>query len=163
MENTIVPGFPPIQILPSDTVRRQSIRASLVAFSGVVSTFGIASFLVVADCVAFMEKHDWASVRNRCSELRDRVENEVCQLTGFPSLYGDSDLKCPQMATVELPPDVHIDELKRSLYDKYLVEIPILELEGRKYARASLQAYNDEKDLERLLDGLAALLPSGGC
>jgi selenocysteine lyase/cysteine desulfurase len=66
------------------------------------------------------------------------------------------------MVTMELPPGVHVGEFKHALYDKYLVEIPILELEGRKYARASLQAYNDEKDLERLLDGLATLLSAGG-
>ena len=59
---------------------------------------------------------------------------------------------------MELPAETEVEELKRRLYDEYLVEAPVLELEGKKYLRASLQGYNDLGDVERLEKGLAGLL-----
>ena len=45
-------------------------------------TMNIASFLAVADCVDFLQRHDWDSVRKKCSVLRNEAERRVMEITG---------------------------------------------------------------------------------
>jgi selenocysteine lyase/cysteine desulfurase len=61
------------------------------------------------------------------------------------------------MVTAELPELDH-EELKRRLYDEYRIEIPLHRFDGRPIIRASFQGYNDESDLDVLLEALRGLL-----
>jgi selenocysteine lyase/cysteine desulfurase len=62
------------------------------------------------------------------------------------------------MAAIPLPVDDPL-ALKTRLYDEYRVEVPMGKFEGRQsMVRVSFQAYNDESDLDALVDGLKALL-----
>jgi isopenicillin-N epimerase len=61
------------------------------------------------------------------------------------------------MITLRLPAGAPPD-LKERLYDEYRIEVPVFELDGEAFIRPSFQGYNDEADLERLRDALAALL-----
>jgi len=62
-----------------------------------------------------------------------------------------------QMATCPIRTK-SIGELKTGLYDQYHVEIPCGEWQGMQYVRVSIQAYNTEADVDRLLEGLGRLL-----
>jgi selenocysteine lyase/cysteine desulfurase len=56
-------------------------------------------------------------------------------------------------------PDVDADALQRRLYDEHRIEIPASRRwNGTPLIRASFQGYNDERDLELLLDALRAEL-----
>jgi isopenicillin-N epimerase len=53
-------------------------------------------------------------------------------------------------------------ELQCRLWDEYQVEIPIVDWQGYRFARLSIQAYNSVADVDRLLDGLKRLLAAPG-
>jgi selenocysteine lyase/cysteine desulfurase len=55
------------------------------------------------------------------------------------------------MRAVELPPG-DPDELWTRLYEEFRVEAPVYEWDGRRLLRVSIGPYNDEADLERLVD-----------
>ena len=57
------------------------------------------------------------------------------------------------MVTAELPELDH-EELKRRLYDEHRIEIPVQRWDGRPVIRASFQGYNDEADLDVLMETL---------
>ena len=47
---------------------------------------------------------------------------------------------------------------KRLILEEHGIEVPCREWEGRPLIRVSCQAYNDERDVERLLEALPAVL-----
>ena len=47
---------------------------------------------------------------------------------------------------------------KNRLLSVYNIEIPIFEWKGRNLLRLSFNAYNDEKDADRLIDAIKALI-----
>jgi len=47
------------------------------------------------------------------------------------------------------------------LYDDFAVEVPLIEWQGHKFVRISVQAYNTPEDIEALLHGLRTLLYPG--
>jgi len=62
-----------------------------------------------------------------------------------------------QMASIEIPINDRISFKNRLLSD-YNIEIPIFEWKERNLLRLSFNAYNDEKDAERLIDAIKELL-----
>jgi selenocysteine lyase/cysteine desulfurase len=44
--------------------------------------------------------------------------------------------------------------LKSALYDEYKIEIPVVTFTKQIYLRMSLQPYNDEKDVETLINAI---------
>ena len=63
------------------------------------------------------------------------------------------------MQLVSCPiPETDIEVAKQRLYDECRVEVPFVNWKGLKIVRVSFQAYNDESDLDRLIDGLEMVL-----
>jgi isopenicillin-N epimerase len=104
-----------------------------------------SALLAVADAIAYLETHDWTSVRRRCHELLASLDlglepltDEFVQMRGFRVVDDD-------------PP-----ALKRRLYDEHRIEVPVFETKHGWVLRVSVQAYNDERDLRALASALNA-------
>jgi isopenicillin-N epimerase len=61
------------------------------------------------------------------------------------------------MAILPLPA-TDASVLKNRLWDEYGVEIPSHTFKGQNYVRLSVQAYNDQEDMDRLIVGLKEIL-----
>jgi isopenicillin-N epimerase len=114
-----------------------------------------AAYLTVPAAIDFQAEQGWDDVRARCHALaveagRRLSELDVEQLAPDGSWLG-------QMVAAELP-DCDVVELKTRLYERHRVEVPVQRWGGRPLVRASFQGYNDEADLEALLDALRAEL-----
>ncbi len=112
-----------------------------------------SAYLTVPAAIAWQREHDWDAQRERCHGLARRARNEL----GLEPLTPDSAEFFRQMITLRLPAGPPLD-LKERLYDEYRIEIPVFEIDGEAFIRPSFQGYNDEADLDRLRDALAALL-----
>jgi isopenicillin-N epimerase len=89
--------------------------------------------------------------------LRQALER-IRDLTGlFPAYPLDSNFYS-QMGIAPLPP-CDPAALKNRLYDDYRIEVPITEWQGKQFIRISIQAYNDQSDVDTLLHALSRLLP----
>ena len=62
-----------------------------------------------------------------------------------------------QMAVLPLPPGA-LERLGARLWDEYRIEIPHIRWQSHEFLRLSIQAYNSEQDVARLLDAVAALI-----
>jgi len=121
-------------------------------------TRDISAFLAVPDAIDFQAAHNWPAVRERCHILASDLRQRINAITGLEALYPDSPQWYRQMGTVQLPSYVDIQDLKIKLYDEYKIEVPLIEWNGRKLIRFSLQAYNSEDDVVALEKALKTLL-----
>jgi isopenicillin-N epimerase len=112
-----------------------------------------SAYLTVPAAIEWQREHDWDAVRKRCHELARRARNEL----GLEPVAPDSSEFFRQMVTLRLPSDVRPD-LQERLYDDHRIEIPVTERGEERFIRASFQGYNDDEDLSRLQNALAALL-----
>ncbi len=119
-------------------------------------TRDIAAFLSVPAAIEFQEKHDWQTVQNACHVLLRAALKEIVEITGWPTFYPD-DSWYVQMATAPLPTDIDLIDLKSRLYDEFGIEVPLVDWNGQKLLRVSIQGYNTQQDVDKLLAALVAL------
>jgi isopenicillin-N epimerase len=120
-------------------------------------TRDISPFLAVPAAIRFQQEHDWPTVRARCHELARQARQRLADLTGLPPIVPDSTDWFAQMIAAHLPTD-DPETLKTRLYDEYRVEVPMGKFHDVSRVRVSFQGYNDQSDLDALVEGLQRLL-----
>jgi isopenicillin-N epimerase len=133
----------------------------LLEWSG---THDPAAALSVQAAIEFMHEHDWARRRQDCTTLLLQALQRIGELTGLPGMYPSLPGLAPhslppQMGIAALPAETDLAVLKMCLYDDYRVEAPLIEWNNERFIRISVQCYNSQADIDRLLEALAALLP----
>lgn len=128
-------------------------------FLGWTGTIDPAASLSVPAALRFMQEHNWEQVRQDCHTLLRQALGRLCELVGMEPAYPLESSLYAQMGVAPLPPETDLVALKTRLYDEYCVEVPIIEWNGRKFVRVSVQGYNMPDDLDALYTGLRALLP----
>jgi isopenicillin-N epimerase len=119
-------------------------------------TRDLSPFLTVPAAIQYQHEHDWPRVRAACHGLLQSALQRIRQRGALPLLYPDTPEWYSQMGTAQLPPQTDIIALKARLYDEYRVEVPLIEWNGHKLVRVSIQAYNTLADVDRLLEALSA-------
>jgi isopenicillin-N epimerase len=102
-----------------------------------------AAYLAVPAAIAAHATFDWQSA----SALADEAERRLGQL-GLRPLRGD---RAPFMRALTVKKQ-HPVALQSRLYSDHGVELPVYDWEDATLARVSIGPYNDEADLERLVD-----------
>ena len=120
-------------------------------------TRDIAAFLAVPAAIEFQRDHDWEAVRRRCSRLASTLQSRLQQDLGLHAMTKSEPLKSSQMFSMQLP-ECNPEELQKSLLERYHIEIVGRRWSGLGLLRVSIQAYNDENDLETLTSALGAML-----
>jgi isopenicillin-N epimerase len=105
-----------------------------------------AAYLAVPVAIDFQSEHDWPAVRERCHALLERFRNA----SGLEPLTD----RFVQMLGFRLPIDDG-EAFRRRLRDEERIEVPVLEVGDGWVLRVSVQAYNDEADLETLRAAVA--------
>jgi isopenicillin-N epimerase len=117
-----------------------------------------AAYLTVPTAIDYQAEHDWPRVRAECHELARFARASILRLSNEQPLTTDNQRWFAQMTAVPLPPDCDTDDLKVRLYDEYRIEVPTMRWQ-KPGIRVSVQGYNTRRDIERLLEALAAILP----
>ena len=119
-------------------------------------TRDFSACLAVPAAIDFFEEHDWPAVRRDCRELLLEARRRILEVVDLPAL-------CPpepwlaQMAALPLPESIEAEELGRALREDFQIEIPVTEFAGRPWLRVSIQGYNTDRDVSRLVTALAEL------
>ena len=121
-------------------------------------TRDIAAFLTVPKAIQFQQEQDWAKVRCACHQLAMDTWKRIHDLTGLDPLHPDPENWFAQMIVATLPADSDLVTLKSRLINGYHIEIPLVEWNGHKLIRLSVQGYNSRRDMDRLLFALKEIL-----
>ncbi len=123
-----------------------------------LGTNDVSAYLSVPAAIRFQKEHNWPEIRKACHRMLAGGLQRIRVLTGLPSIYPEEQAHDLQMGTAELPPATDLAQLKSHLYEEYRVEVPLLEWNGRKIIRISVQGYNTQQDIDVLLAALEHLL-----
>ena len=119
-------------------------------------TDDLSSFICVPKCIKFFQENNIDEVSTRCNKLVKYFLSSVKEITGFPSLYNvhSNYLK---MGVVELPNTYNIDDLKKILYDKFSIEVPVVQWNEKQLIRISVWVYNTKSQIDYFLEVLKKL------
>jgi isopenicillin-N epimerase len=132
-------------------------ETEFVRFHQWQGTRDLAAFLATPAAIEFQARHGWDRVRQECHRLASEIRQRIEALTGLPSLSHDTPEWFGQMVAVRLP-EVDVDALKRALYERYHIEVPVFRWNDQPLMRVSFQGYNDQADSDALVEALRALL-----
>jgi isopenicillin-N epimerase len=136
--------------------RNQHLENDFVSAMQWQGTDDPTAFLSVPAAIAFQAQHDWPSHRVRCHALLATTLDRIAALTGLPAAYGADDRWYAQMAIAPLPVQADLPGLKRRLWEKYKIEVPLINWNGQHFVRISVQAYTTQAELDTLVEALAA-------
>jgi isopenicillin-N epimerase len=127
------------------------------AFSLIHEMWGtrdISAFLSVPAAIQFQEKYNWPVVREECHERLVAARRRIIELSGEAAIAPEDEGWFAQMACMALPDSVDAQALSNRLFQNYQIEIPITIETGKKLLRISMQGYNTQNDLDRLIAAL---------
>ncbi len=124
-----------------------------------LGTNDLSAYLSVPAAIQFQQEHEWTAVRHSCHQLLRTAVRRICDLTGLASIYPNNGQFFAQMAVAPLPRAVDLPALKNQLYETHHIEIPLIQWVDRQFIRISVQGYNTQADIDRLLAALQTLLP----
>jgi isopenicillin-N epimerase len=116
-----------------------------------------STFLATAAAIEFLEKIGLDAFRERTHQLARRARSLITSLTGLDALVPDSPEWYGSMISLPLPPG-EAAPLQQALWEKYQIEVPIVEWNGRRLVRPSCHLYTQEGELERLAEALRELV-----
>ncbi len=119
-------------------------------------TRDLAAFLSVPAALAFQARSRWSGVRRRCHALAAEALREVCARFGTEPPCSAADFA--QMVCLPVPSQ-NPETLRAALFDDHRIEVPVTTHGGRTFVRISVQGYNTEQDIHRLLRALGSLIP----
>ncbi len=112
-----------------------------------------SAFLTVPDAIAFMAENNWPSVAEGCKKLTQGNAQPLCDLLNTKPIAPITDDFILQMYSAEIKTS-QPEKLKAQFYDAYKIEIPVMRQNDKLYLRYSLNAFNDQQDLDKLFDAL---------
>jgi len=112
-----------------------------------------AAYLTVPSAIEWVQRNGDAE---RCRALTAEAQRRLTELPGVEPLSTPEFLA--QMVAVRIPTD-DAEALERALRDEHSIEVPVKARTTEPLLRVSIAPYNDEADLDRLLDALRLLLP----
>jgi isopenicillin-N epimerase len=118
-------------------------------------TRDMSAFICVPAAIEFQKLYKWAEIRDRCNKMIIDARNRITEITKIPKICPDEYLG--QMTTIIFPFNDHI-KLKETLYNDYNIEIPTYTKDGYTAFRISLQGYNNQRDVDILIDALSNIL-----
>lgn len=124
-----------------------------------------AAYLAVPAAIRFLEAHGIPQFREATHQMAQRARSMLEEITGCAALVPDSEEWYGSMITIPLPdggprrsqPNAW-DPLQQALWDRFRLEIPVVDWHDRRHLRVSCHLYNAESDLQRLAQALHQLL-----
>ena len=115
-------------------------------------TNDISQYLIIPFVLKFLRENKWKKISDNCKKINLESRIKILDLFNeIPMCHNPQDW-LGQMSSIFLP-DCDTVDLYKFLKSKD-IEIPILEWNGYKILRVSIQAYNTENDIDILINQL---------
>ena len=119
----------------------------------VQGTRDVSAFLAVPVAINFMREHDWDAVRARCHDLVTYARREMQARTGIAPLTPEDGVWYSQMNSIPLP-ECDPGELGEWLREEHHIEIPVFRWQDHVVMRLSVQGYNTQEEVDKLINAV---------
>jgi isopenicillin-N epimerase len=116
-------------------------------------TRDFSAFLTVPRAISFLKENDWPSIAAGCRAIVQKNAARFCHLVGSEPLCPIGDEFLGQMFSIPLQ-TTGPEKLQQHLFEKYRIEIPVMRQDKRILLRYSINAFNDQGDLDKLYSAL---------
>ncbi|HLP14212.1 MAG TPA: aminotransferase class V-fold PLP-dependent enzyme [Flavobacteriales bacterium] len=120
-------------------------------------TRDMSPFLTIPTALKFMKDNNWTKVSAGCKKLVLDNYEEFCRVLGTEPLCPINKNHLGQMASAMIKTDDPAG-LQRKLFTRYKLDLPIMKHGDYTFIRFSIQAYNSQKDLDKLFDALKKVI-----
>ncbi|HTA27310.1 MAG TPA: aminotransferase class V-fold PLP-dependent enzyme [Bacteroidia bacterium] len=120
-------------------------------------TRDFSAFLTVPKAIQFLTENNWTEVAAECRKLAHSNYLRFCDLLGSKPLAPISDEFLGQMCSIPLNCSAP-EKLQQLLFQKYKIEIPVMQKDGNVLMRYSIQAYNSQADLDKLYSAISEII-----
>ena len=111
------------------------------------------AFLTIPAAINFMQKNNWDKVAADCRQLVYDNAQPFCQLLKTEPLAPLQENYIVQMLSARINTN-EPEQLYQLLFEKYKIQIPVMRHEDKVYLRYSINAFNDQKDMEILFSAI---------
>jgi isopenicillin-N epimerase len=115
-------------------------------------------WLALPEAIAFQGRLGWEQIRNRNEELARHARRRLAQEVGLPPWTPAHPEMHGFITTFRLPAGVDGPALRRLLWERYRIEIPIVERQYGLLLRVSAHFYNTHAEIDRLAEITPELL-----
>ncbi len=135
-------------------------HSRFIDYHQTIGTRDFSAFLTVPDCLAFREKYNWEEVSKECRTMVQQNAKRFCDLVGSEPLSEISTDFIGQLFSIPIKTNDPV-KLQRRLFEHYKIEIPVAVQNGNAYLRYSIQAFNNQRELDYLFGSVMELLKEG--
>lgn len=125
-----------------------------------IGTRDFSAFLTVPDCIAFMQEHHWKEVAWACHQMVIENAPRFFELLGTKPISPLNADWIGQMISIPIK-TTQPEQLQRTLYIDYKIEIPFMRQDNDIYMRYSINAFNTVAQLDALYNALVDLKKKG--
>jgi isopenicillin-N epimerase len=120
-------------------------------------TRDLAAFLTVPKIIQFLKENNWPQVAAGCRQIAHSNYMRFCDLLGTQPLCPITDEFLGQMCSIRIKTN-QPENLQRLLFEKYKIEVPVMRQDDKIFLRYSIQAFNEQKDLDTLYNALNEII-----
>ena len=120
-------------------------------------TRDFTAYLSIPRSIEFMREFNWQEVGSECRKLVQQNAARFSELLNTTPLCPVSDEFLGQMLSLQIATDAP-EKLQRTLFADFHIEIPVMKHGNRVTIRFSLNAFNNQRDLDKLYDALKQLV-----
>lgn len=119
-------------------------------------TRDFSAFLTIPDAIAFMQEYNWPEVASFYRRMSQENAQVLCELLGATAIAPVNDDFTGQMYSAEIKTK-EPEKLHDHFFEQYKIEVPVMRQGDKVYLRYSLNAFNEQSDLDKLFDAVRSI------
>lgn len=116
-------------------------------------TRDFSAFLTIPDAIDFMNEHNWPQVATHYRKMTQDNAAAFCELLQTKPIAPVNDDFIGQLYSAEIKTK-EPEKLHDHFFNEYKIQIPVMRQNNKVYLRYSLNAFNEQADLDKLFDAV---------
>jgi isopenicillin-N epimerase len=128
-------------------------HSQFLDYHQIQGTRDYTAFLTVPRAINFMKENNWEEVSSHYQQMTQSNAPGLCKLFNTKPIAPISNDFVAQLYSAEVKTK-EPEKLHNHFYEKYKIQIPVMYQNGKTYLRYSLNAFNEQGDLDKLFDAI---------